>query len=95
MVYKAPNGRTYQMNIGSRPQVKRGVAYQTSGNLKAGDIIVSKQGRYVSRKKSNWGKEHGKKQLADAGYALFSAGAPGVARKIGKAKRSTRRTRRI
>lgn len=80
------NGHIYEMRIGSRVQVARGKAYMTAGGLKASQIAFNpKTGRYVSRKKSAWGKTHGKKRLEKAGYALFKKGAPGVVRTIRKA----------
>lgn len=74
-------GKGYEMRIGSRVQVKRGVAYKTSGGLKAGDIMVTDKGRYVSRKKHEWGKKKGGKQLEKAGYKLFKKGTVGRVRK--------------
>lgn len=85
-------GRNYEMTVGSRVQVARGKAYKTSGGLKAADIMFNpKTGRYVSKRKHMWGKNQGKSQLAKAGYALFTKGAPGVVRKISKTRRTTRR----
>ena len=82
------NGKNYESRIGSRVQVARGKAYMTSGGLKASDISFnSKTGRYVTRKKSAWGKKHGKKQLEQAGYGLFTKGGPGKVRKIRGTKR--------
>lgn len=88
MVYKKRDGREYEMYIGSRVLVKRGKAYMTSGGLKAGDIFVTKDGRYVSRKKHEWGVKKGKRQLSDAGYELFAPGTPG---RVSKRRRTTRR----
>lgn len=81
-------GKTFDTRIGSRVQVARGKAYMTSGGLKSSDISFnSKTGRYVSKRKSAWGKKHGKKQLERAGYGLFAKGAPGSVRKIRGTKR--------
>lgn len=86
--------RNFEMLVGSRVQVARGKAYKTSGGLTASDIMFNpKTGRYVSKRKHLWGKRNGKQQLAQAGYALFTKGGPGVVRTIGT-KRRTRRTRR-
>jgi len=87
MVYVDKAGRVYESRIGSRVQVKRGKAYMTSGGLKARDILINANGRYVSAKKHHWGKKHGKRQLADAGYELFGSGSAGRVRR----RRSTRR----
>jgi hypothetical protein len=82
-------GKTYETRVGSRVQVARGKAYMTSGGLKASDISFnSKTGRYVSKRKSAWGKKHGKKQLERAGYGLFTKGSPGTVRKIRKQRRA-------
>ena len=80
-------GKEYEMRIGSKLLVKRGKAHRTSGGLVAKDIVVTKAGRYVSRKKSEHMKKHGKKQFEKAGYALFSKGAPGEVRRIRKTRR--------
>lgn len=42
--------------IGSKIQVWRGTALQTSGGLKKGDLIKNKRGKIVSRKKHEQGK---------------------------------------
>lgn len=87
--YRAPNGKAYEARVGSRVQVKRGKAYQTSGGLLSGDIIVNANGRYVSAKKSAWGKKHGSKRLAEAGYGLFRPGGVGTVTPVRGARRRT------
>lgn len=78
-------GRAYETRIGSRVQVARGKAYMTSGGLRASQIAFNaKTGRYVSKKKSEWGKKHGKRQLADAGYGLFKPGRVGQVGRVSK-----------
>lgn len=87
MVY-SKNGKIYELRIGSRVQVARGAAYKTSGGLKAADITFnSKTGRYVSKRKSAWGKKHGKKRLEAAGYGLFKKGAVGHVTKVSRRRR--------
>ena len=44
------------MRIGSRLQVFKGVAKQTSGGLKKGDLSKSKTGKIVSKKKQTQAK---------------------------------------
>lgn len=88
MTYTARNGRTYAQREGSRVQVARGVAYQTSGGLVAKDIMFnSKTGRYVSKRKHEWGKKKGKSQLAAAGYGLFTKGSAGNVVKLSSRRR--------
>lgn len=91
MYQEKRTGKIYEARIGSRVQVKRGKACMTSGGLRAGDIMVTSKGRYVSKAKSEWGKKHGKKQLADAGFGMFTKGAPGVVKTSGMIKKSTRK----
>lgn len=90
MVYVSKSGKAYEMRIGTRVQVKRGKAYKTSGGLTAKDIVVNSAGRYVSAAKHAWGKKHGKKQLADAGYDMFTSGSAGKVRKVRKTTKTKR-----
>ena len=46
------NSKKYQKLIGSRPDVWNGVAYKTTGGLIKTDLIISKTGKIVSRRKS-------------------------------------------
>ena len=52
--------------IGSRAQVMHGTADHTSGGLKKTDLKYNKNGRIVSRKKSQKAKKE--KRLEKAGY---------------------------
>ena len=45
-------GHDYQKNEGTRQEVWDGIAYQTSGLLHKADLIVNKEGKLVSKKKS-------------------------------------------
>lgn len=45
-------GHDYQKNEGTRQEVWDGIAYQTSGLLHKPDLIVNKEGKLVSKKKS-------------------------------------------
>jgi hypothetical protein len=74
------SSRTYDKMVGSKVEVKRGVAHHTSGGLRAKDIMRLRDGRHVSKKKHMWGKRHGLKQLREAGYAPFRKGQAGVVR---------------
>lgn len=53
---------------GSRAQVWHGTAKKTSGGLTKKDLKQTKDGRLVSRKKSESMKKEGLKRLRDAGY---------------------------
>jgi hypothetical protein len=44
-------GKTYTMLEGSRQQVGHDTAYKTSGGLTKKDLVYTKRGRWVSRKK--------------------------------------------
>ena len=46
-----------EVNIGSKAQVYHGTAKRTSGGLKKGDLMKTKAGRIVSRKKHAAGKK--------------------------------------
>ncbi len=54
--------------VGSRAQVWHGTAKKTSGGLTKKDLKKTKDGRIVSRKKSEAMKKEGLKRLRDAGY---------------------------
>jgi hypothetical protein len=45
-------GQNYQKNEGTRQEVWDGIAYQTSGLLQKQDLILNKEGKLVSKKKS-------------------------------------------
>ena len=45
-------GQDYQKNEGTRQEVWDGIAYQTSGLLRKPDLILNKDGKLVSKKKS-------------------------------------------
>ena len=80
MVLSRNTRRGYQKMVGSKVEVKRGVAHHTSGGLRAKDIVRLRDGRHVSKKKHLWGKRNGLRQLREAGYAPFRKGQAGVVR---------------
>ena len=88
-------GKKFKQTVGSRVQVWHGTAEKTSygkDGLRKKDLVKHK-GRILSRKKHNWGKRHGLKQLRDAGYTTQKGKFGAI--KIGeKGKGSRRRTRR-
>jgi len=56
-----------EVNIGSKAQVFHGTAKRTSGGLKKADLMKTKAGRIVSRKKHMLGKK-AIQRLFKAGY---------------------------
>ena len=60
------NKGSFENNIGSRAQVWHGTAKKTSGGLHKSDLLMNKQGRIVSAKKSKTAKKD--KRLEKAGY---------------------------
>ena len=60
------SGKVYDLLVGSRAQVYHGTAYKTSGGLQLSDLMMNKNGRIVSRKKSATAKKD--KRLEKAGY---------------------------
>ena len=65
-------GNTYEELIGSKRQVANKTAYKTSGNLTLHDIVLSKKGKWVSRKKHDFEKKN--KRLFKLGFCT----TPGV-----------------
>jgi hypothetical protein len=56
-----------EINIGSKAQVFHGTAKRTAGGLKKGDLMKTKAGRIVSRRKHALGKK-AIQRLFKAGY---------------------------
>jgi len=59
-------GKTYSLLEGARQQVGHGTAYETSGGLTKKDLLFTKRGRWVSKKKHQTAKKD--KRLEKAGY---------------------------
>ena len=59
-------GKTYERLMGSRAEVWHGTAYKTSGGLTKKDLMYTKRGRWVSRKKHMTAKKE--KRLEKHGY---------------------------
>jgi len=77
-----------ELNIGSKAQVFHGTAKRTAGGLKKGDLMKTKAGRIVSRKKHALGKK--------AIQRLFKAGykpKKGSFKAMKKGSHATRRSR--
>ena len=60
------SGKTYEMLIGTRAQVRHGTAYKTTGGLCKSDLMQNKAGRIVSKAKHNTAKKE--KRLVKAGF---------------------------
>ena len=50
-------GNAYQKIRGSRTQVVNGTAYMTTGELTKNQLVYSKEGYIVSKKKTHYGKK--------------------------------------
>lgn len=59
-------GQSFSILEGKRQQVGNGTAYKTSGGLTKKDLIFTKRGRWVSKKKHKTAKKD--KRLEHAGY---------------------------
>lgn len=70
-------GKTYELNIGSRAQVWHGTAYKTSGGLNKTELLQTQRGRIVSRAKHNTAKKENR--LLAHGYG-FTKGKFGTKR---------------
>lgn len=83
--------------IGSKAQVYHGTADHTSGGLKKKDLMKTKAGRIVSRKKHAAGKK-AIARLFKLGYkptkGRFSLFGKSATRKAGRKGRATRRARK-
>ena len=100
--YHAPNGKSYKYLVGKRKMVALGSAYKTTYGKYAlfqKDIVKNKWGRYVSKKKAEWGKKKGLKQLRLAGYTTkkgkFGAVIVGSRSKRTRKKKRRRKTKKV
>ena len=78
--------------VGSKAEVWHGTALKTSGQLHKKDLVKTKKGRIVSRKKQAAGKKAIKRLFA-LGYKP-TKGKFSLMRKSGKSKKMSRRTRK-
>jgi hypothetical protein len=78
--------------VGSKAEVYHGTALKTSGQLHKKDLVKTKKGRIVSRKKQAAGKKAIKRLFA-LGYKP-TKGKFSLMRKSGKSKKMSRRTRK-
>ena len=73
--------QTYERKFGTRSEVWEGTARQTRGKLRKGDLVMSRNGRIVSKRKS---------ELAKKSYAAFGF-KPRAAPEPEKKKKRVRR----
>lgn len=59
-------GKSFSILEGSRQQVGHGTAFKTTGGLTKKDLLFTKRGRWVSKKKHQTAKKD--KRLEKAGY---------------------------
>ena len=78
--------------VGSNAEVWHGTALKTSGQLHKKDLVKTKKGRIVSRRKQAAGKKAIKRLFA-LGYKP-TKGKFSLMRKSGKSKKMSRRTRK-
>ena len=78
--------------VGSKAEVWHGTALKTSGQLHKKDLVKTKKGRIVSRRKQAAGKKAIKRLFA-LGYKP-TKGKFSLMRKSGKSKKMSRRTRK-
>ena len=91
------NGKTYELNTGSRAQVWHETAYKTTGGLTKSKLMMNKHGRIVSAKKHATAKKE--KRLVNHGYTAkkgkFGAVKLGRSHSSSKShKRKSSRSRR-
>ena len=84
-------GKKYEVLKGSRAQVWHKTAYKTKGDLKRDDLLMTKRGRIVSKKKHNMAKKE--KRLEKAGY-FTKKGKFGYVKRASSSSRSKKRTRK-
>lgn len=78
-------GKSYTFLEGSRQQVGHDTAYKTSGGLTKKDLVYTKRGRWVSRKKHLSAKKE--KRLEKNGY-YAKKGSFGYVKRDAKTKKS-------
>ena len=77
--------QTFERKFGTRSEVWEGTAKQTRGKLQKGDLVMSRSGRIVSKRKS----ELAKKSYAAYGFKpRASVAAPKKKRRRKKPKKS-------
>ena len=83
------SGKSYPFLEGSRQQVGHETAYKTSGGLTKKDLVYTKRGRWVSRKKHLSAKKE--KRLEKNGYYAKKGSFGFVKRDKPKTKKSRKK----
>jgi hypothetical protein len=84
-------GHVYEKLIGSRAQVWHGTAYKTKGDLRKEDLMMTKRGKIVSKRKHFTAKKE--KRLEKHGY-FTQKGKFGYVKKTPK-KHRTKKNKRV
>lgn len=87
------NGGAHIKAVGSKAEVFHGTAKHTSGQLYKKDLLMTKKGRIVSRKKHAAGKKAIKRLFA-LGYKPKKGKFSLMRKSMSKGKKSSRRTRK-
>lgn len=82
------------MSVGSRAEVMHGNADNTSGGLKKSDLKYNKNGRIVSKRKSEKMKKEKGRRLKAAGFTLSKKGQKFGPKKSQKNKSKKNKTAR-
>ena len=86
-------GRAHIKAVGSKAEVFHGTAKHTSGGLKKKDLVKTRKGRIVSRKKQLAGRKAIKRLFA-LGYKPKKGKFSLMRKSMSKGKKSSRRTRK-
>jgi len=86
-VKKGKSRKVYSKLVGSRREVMNGTAFETSGRRTKDDFKLTKNGRYVSKKKNMTAKKE--KRLEKAGY-FTKKGKFGFVKKAPKGTRKNK-----
>ena len=87
------NGGAHIKAVGSKAEVFHGTAKHTSGQLYKKDLMMTKKGRIVSKKKHALGKKSIKRLFA-LGYKPKKGKFSLMRKSMSKGKKSSRRTRK-
>ena len=87
------NGGAHIKAVGSKAEVFHGTAKHTSGGLKKKDLVKTRKGRIVSRKKQLAGRKAIKRLFA-LGYKPKKGKFSLMRKSMSKGKKASRRTRK-
>ena len=84
---------TFKRTVGTKAEVWHSTCLRTSGGLKKKDLMMTKKGRIVSKKKHALGKKSIKRLFA-LGYKPKKGKFSLMRKSMSKGKKSSRRTRK-